>query len=598
MSTDKTDFGPDDNPMPVWMGELCERFEKAWGSKNPISVESIIDRIPADKRTIALKTLVEAEYVLRSATNDELTARELAQRFPNDVDVVLNIHRRLAGNTSPSSRETIAPRNATSDIDVETGSKLLQIPRQLGRYRIIRKLGQGAMGFVFLAKDEQLDRQVALKFQRGNLQQGGEQQVRFLREAQAAAALHHANICPIYDAGEIQGINYICMGYVDGSPLSQFAVQDSGLTEQQIARIILQVAKAVAVAHGAGFIHRDLKPANIMINLNNEPVILDFGLARRINRNDDQRVTLAGAIMGSPCYMSPEQVDGAENRIGPQSDIYSLGVILYELLTGRVPFEGSFASVMGQIMTKTPDKPSVYRKNLSVRLETICTKMMAKQQDQRFLSMQAAAEALQEYLDKFDGATPTANDDTANETAPTNKGEQRKHHIEKLIKAGDYGPAETLLVSLSRETSDVLRQYAVWAAAELPKLRKLREQVRAGRTEMCETAVRLMKSYDYEQVVRLLSDYPYEIRTPNMQQLLERAERLSNEAERLTKGIAAARTRVDNESLMRLLQEKLKLKPYDREAKESYDQLVRRSEGPISKVLGGKTVHRQMKCAS
>lgn len=587
MSTDKPDLGPDDNPMPVWMGELCERFKDAWGSKNPISVESIVERIPADRRTVALQTLVEAEYVLRSATNDGLTAKELARRFPNDADLVLNIHRRLAGYSSPSNRETIAPKNAPSNNDVETGSKTLQIPRQLGRYRIVRKLGQGAMGSVFLAKDEQLDRQVALKFPRGNLQQGGEQQARFLQEARAAAALHHANICPIYDAGEIQGINYICMGYVDGAPLSQFAVQDSGLTEQQIARIILQIAKAVAAAHGAGFIHRDLKPANIMIDLNNEPVILDFGLARRINRKEDQRVTQAGAIMGSPCYMSPEQVDGDEQRIGPQSDVYSLGVILYELLSGRVPFEGSFASVMGQIMTKIPDKPSSFRKNLSVRLETICNKMMAKQQDQRFPSMAAVADALQEYLDKFDGPDSATADGNTNETAPTNKGEQRKQHIEQLIKASDYGPAETLLVSLSRETSDALQSYAVWAAAELPKLRKLREQVRAGRQDIYETATRLMKTYDYEQVVRLLSDYPYDIRTPNMQQLLERAERLSNDVERLSKGIAAARTRGDNDTLMKLLQEKLKLKPHDREAKELYDQLLRRSEGPISKVLGG-----------
>ncbi len=196
------------------------------------------------------------------------------------------------------------------------------------------------MGSVYLAHDGQLDRSVALKVPHFTPEDGPEILDRFYREARSAATLDHPNVCPIYDVGQIDGHHYVSMAFVEGRPLADLVEADKRLSQRQAAILVRQVAMAMAEAHRRGIIHRDLKPANIMINPRHEPVIMDFGLARRSDKRDAQ-LTKSGAIVGTPAYMSPEQVKGDPTGIGPGCDIYSLGVVLYELLTGRLPFEGS-----------------------------------------------------------------------------------------------------------------------------------------------------------------------------------------------------------------------------------------------------------------
>lgn len=584
----ESDSAPE-NPQQI--DHCCDLFEKHWETDKAFSIENVLNRLPAAQRGVYLKTLLPVEIELRGQNTQ--SAHELHQRFPQLVDVVSEVlstptpEDSLAAPAAPNS-ETIAPQDQNGDEHSVPASGALRIPRQLGRYRIVRKLGHGAMGSVFLAHDEQLDRQVALKIPRGDMQRNKELRLRFEREARAAASLDHPNICRIHDIGEFEGIHYICMGYVEGFPLTRYAIAESGLTEQRIAELILKLAKALASAHEAGFIHRDLKPANVMMDYNEEPVILDFGLARRIDRNQDTRVTQTGTNVGSPAYMSPEQVEGDQKKIGLATDIYSLGVMLYELLTGRLPFDGSVASVMGQIMVKDPDKPSDYRKDLSVRLERICQRMMAKKIADRFPSMHAVAAAIQEYLDKYSTAAtviavaePNLDEQQA--------GDERRRQIERLVQAGDYAQAEALLIRLSRETESGFSAAAAWAASELPKLRKTRQEVRAGRQEMFNTAVRFLKSHDYEQAVQLLEEYPYDLRTPRMQELLERAESQAAEVKRLKREIKAARTRGDNAALLELTAALLKLKPGDRRAKQLREELTRKVEGPISRVLGKRS---------
>jgi hypothetical protein len=168
-------------------------------------------------------------------------------------------------------------------------------------------------------------------------------------------------------------------------------------SQRDAVAIVLKLAKALDAAHSSGVIHRDLKPANIMIDAHQEPILMDFGLARRTN-NDDSRLTQSGLVMGSPAYMSPEQVEGDIEKIGPACDIYSLGIVFYELLTGAVPFRGSIASVMGQIITVAPRKPSALKPNVEPPLEAICLKMIAKRPEDRFGSMREVAAALEAYL--------------------------------------------------------------------------------------------------------------------------------------------------------------------------------------------------------
>lgn len=278
------------------------------------------------------------------------------------------------------------------------------LPQQIGRYRVIRTLGIGGMGAVYLAHDTQLDRQVAIKIP--TFQPQGRQAAieRFYREARLAATLRHANLCPVYDVGEFEGTHYLAMAFIEGRPLSDYVRSDTVIPERAAAAIVRDIALGLDHAHRHGVIHRDLKPGNVMIDREQKPIVMDFGLARRAGTNDDTRVTQPGMVVGTPSYMSPEQVEGDTDAIGPAADIYSLGVLLYELLTARLPFEGSVASVLGQIMSRAPLPPSQHRPNVDPRLEAICLKMIAKSVSDRFGSMDEVATVLDTVLQS--GSTP------------------------------------------------------------------------------------------------------------------------------------------------------------------------------------------------
>src|SRR4051812_33605867 len=221
-----------------------------------------------------------------------------------------------ADSRPPESADSAPPRYKRDS--------LADLPEQFGRYRILRKLGQGGMGAVYLAHDEQLDRPVALKVPRlgAGDSEGTE---RFKREARTAATLSHPNLCPIYDVGEVEGRPYLTMAYVEGRSLAELVRGGQPLPERPVADLVRKLALALEEAHKKGVIHRDLKPANIMVGERHEPVVLDFGLARQAHK-EDVRLTAPGMMLGTPAYMSPEQVRGDTAAMGPACDIYSLGV--------------------------------------------------------------------------------------------------------------------------------------------------------------------------------------------------------------------------------------------------------------------------------
>ena len=269
-----------------------------------------------------------------------------------------------------------------------------RFPLSFGRYKMINVLGEGEMGAVYLAHDTHLGRQVAVKIPK--LDRNPNSFKRFEREALAMANLRHPNICPVYDVGEIDGTHYFTMAYIDGETLADHLVGQSNLPNRKFVSWVYKMALALDTAHQSGVIHRDLKPTNVMIDSGGEPIIMDFGLAKLAEHN--ARLTDDGLLLGTPAYMSPEQVRGEHKRTGPTTDVYSLGVMMYEMLTGRLPFDGTIASMFEQILAGKPEPPSHYNAGLDRRLEAICLTAMAKSETERFSSARLLAETLRDYL--------------------------------------------------------------------------------------------------------------------------------------------------------------------------------------------------------
>ena len=279
---------------------------------------------------------------------------------------------------------------------------ILPLAQQLGRYRVEKLLGQGGMGAVYEAHDTRLDRPVALKVQRLEGKMAAIGTARALREARAAAALQHPNICPIHDCGEIDRTFYLVMALIRGPTLTQRLRASPPLTISESIALVQKTAAAMAHAHEHGVIHRDLKPGNIMLNEHGEPVIMDFGLAR-LDTPLATQLTQQGEVLGTPSYMSPEQINGEVAAIGPATDIYSLGVVFYELLTGAVPFHGDLIALATQISLDPPPLPSVVKPELGSRLDALCIRALAKKPGERWPSMRAFGEALGQYLGTLAG---------------------------------------------------------------------------------------------------------------------------------------------------------------------------------------------------
>jgi serine/threonine protein kinase len=275
---------------------------------------------------------------------------------------------------------------------------VLKASATFGRYQIVRMLGQGAMGAVYLAYDTELHRHVAMKTP--FLGKSTQTIQRFYREARAAAQLRSPYLCPIYDVGKVGDVHYLSMAFIDGVPLAKVMAERRLKTVGEIIAIVSKVARGLQKAHDLGIIHRDLKPDNIMIDPDGDPIVLDFGLARRVN--EEVQVTMSGVLIGTPAFMSPEQVDGDPAKIGPATDIYSLGIVFYHLLTGQLPFKGSLTSILNQIGTKLPVKPSAINVDIGEDspLEQVCLKMVAKLPGDRFPNMAEVASALEALIGK------------------------------------------------------------------------------------------------------------------------------------------------------------------------------------------------------
>ena len=267
-------------------------------------------------------------------------------------------------------------------------------PAQLGRYVIQSELGRGAMGVVYKATDSVLERTVAVKTVNITLEReyAEKYEQRFYQEARAAGGLNHPNIVTIHDVGKAGDVVYMAMEYIEGVELRTLIGEGRALRVSQAVSVAAQVAEGLAFAHQRGVVHRDIKPANIMVVANGPVKITDFGIARMRGSGD---LTQTGTLLGSPKYMSPEQVIG--KRADQRSDIFSLGVILYEMLCGAAPFNGeNVTALMYQIVNFVPPAPSTINRAVPEMLDYVVAKMLAKPLEQRYPNAEEVARDLRE----------------------------------------------------------------------------------------------------------------------------------------------------------------------------------------------------------
>ena len=335
-------------------------------------------------------------------------AAELHRELGNQAGtIVYDEHDEEATRPTPSAPgETITFDGTPADSQVidlakEADFRVSQVahhleeagrPRRFGEYELLEVIGRGGMGVVCKARQRSIDRIVALKMIRdGQLASAGDIE-RFYIEAHAAGSLTHPNIVAVHEAGVIEGHPFYTMEFIEGEDLGR-RIKRNAVQAEEIAPLMITVAKAVHYAHTKDILHRDLKPANVLIDEQGHPLVTDFGLARQVGKSS--KLTASGAPMGTPGYMPPEQAAGRIEEFGPTVDIYSLGAVLYEMLTGRPPFEAdSLADIVMKVLHKEPEPPHTINPSADRDLETICLKCLQKDPKLRYQSALELADDL------------------------------------------------------------------------------------------------------------------------------------------------------------------------------------------------------------
>ncbi|HVV98773.1 MAG TPA: serine/threonine-protein kinase [Planctomycetaceae bacterium] len=365
-----------------------------------------------------------ADIAPPSGDRDEQLAEILAdlmerarQGHSVDIEAVANRHPELAdelrelwGTAQLFEGFAQLPAEATqvtrSDQSQEAGraptGRTASPPRQFGEFEILEELGRGGMGVVYKARQRGLDRVVALKLLLRGEHASAVDIARFRAEAGSAANLDHPHITPVYEVGEHDGQPYFSMKYIEGTTLAKL-LAEGPLPARRAAAILLPVCRAIAEAHRRGVLHRDLKPSNILIDTEGQPHVTDFGLAKRFRAGAGQALggslTHSGAILGTPSYMAPEQAAGRRGEIVPASDVYSLGTILYHMLTGRPPFQAaSPVDTLLMVLEQDPLPPRLLNPKADPDLEMIALKCLQKPPELRYPTAAALADDLEAFL--------------------------------------------------------------------------------------------------------------------------------------------------------------------------------------------------------
>ncbi len=408
----------------------CDHFEAEWKAGKHPKIADFVAAAPQSDQIELRQVLLAIELELQGRGEADTSVTQSSVRNPVDISL------------------------AATALQAATSSDGL---KKIGRFDLRGVLGSGAFGKVYRAFDSKLGREVAIKVPMDSTVKTDAERVQFLKEARAIATINHPNVCQVFEVGEFGDRPYIVMALVPGLSLADaLKSRKSPLPQKQIAMIIRKIASALAAAHEKGIVHRDLKPANIMFDRDRKDiVVMDFGLARG-PQLADARSTQSGVIMGTPAYMSPEQARGDAKGVGPSGDVFSLGVILYEMLTGSRPFVGTATEVIGQILHVEPERPSQRRAGIDPRMESICLKAMAKDPATRFSTMKEFAAAID----------PLSRESTATSSpGETAKVEKTRGGMGEPESTGDSNLAEVFAVMSAERKKSQAETAAVVEAA-------------------------------------------------------------------------------------------------------------------------------------
>jgi tRNA A-37 threonylcarbamoyl transferase component Bud32 len=365
----------------------CDRFEAAWQAGGRPRLEDYLADCPGPARAPLLAELLLLELTYRGRAGEGPAAEEYHARLPGYGPLIDNAFRTLEGAT------VRLPPGATREPPAAGAEAAL--PAVPG-YEVLAELGRGGMGVVYKARHVKLGRLVALKMILVAEHAGPEERARFQTEAEAVARLLHPNIVQIYEVGEQDRRPFLALEFCAGGSLEK-KLGGVPLPAKEAARLAETLARAMHTAHEQDVIHRDLKPANILLAQDRTPKVTDFGLAKKL---DEAGQTATGVVMGTPSYMAPEQADGKTEEIGPLADVYALGAILYECLTGRPPFRAAtVAQTLQQVIEVDPVPPRQLNPESPRDLETVCLKCLRKDPQRRYHSAAALADDLRRWLD-------------------------------------------------------------------------------------------------------------------------------------------------------------------------------------------------------